>query len=50
MDKRKRSIPYWYLSFKVFKIYASTVESFPPDAPIATLSPGLNNLPCIIVL
>lgn len=50
MDKRKRSIPYWYLSFKVFKTYASTVESFPPDAPIATLSPGLNNLPCVIVL
>lgn len=49
MDKRNRSNPYLCLSLRVFKTYASTVESFPPDAPMATLLPGLNNLPLIIV-
>ena len=37
------------LSLSVFMTCAKTVESFPPDAPMATLSPRLNNL-CVTMV
>lgn len=50
IDSRTKFKLYLYLLFNSFKTYAKTVESFPPDAAMATLLPDLNKLFSTIVL